>query len=310
MRSTADSPARPDADRRRLLGALGALCAPAASPAADGAVPATTATALEAELQRLAGRAAAGCSVVAHETEGPFPLRAALAGSALLRSDMTEGRPGVPLTLRVVVTDASRRCAPLAGAWVYLWHCDKDGAYSGDEQAGAGAAQPSTFMRAVQRCDADGAVTFRTVYPGWYEGRITHIHCMVFLPGSALSARSASVATTQFAFPPPVTDAVYASPLYGKGPNTSVRSFAEDMVFADGTGTEMLALSGSVAAGYLAGITLAVDPAAPPRAELLGEPGGPGRGPRPPDGALPPLPPGLGLRPLPGVPGPRSRRPG
>ncbi len=282
MCSSDESFDRPDAARRRLLGALGVLCAPAAVPAAGSAGPVSAApAAIEAELARLAAQSAAACQLVAHETEGPFPLRAALAGAALLRSDMTEGRPGVPLTLRVQVTDAARGCAPLAVAWVYLWHCDKDGAYSGDEQAAPGAPQPSTFMRAVQRCDAAGAVTFRTIYPGWYEGRITHIHCMVFLPGSGLSARSAAVATTQFAFPPVVTDAVYASPLYGQGPNTSVRSFAEDMVFADGTGTEMLALSGSVAAGYLAGITLAVDPAAPPRAELLGEPGGPGRGPRP-----------------------------
>lgn len=272
--------------RRGLLGAaLGgaalAGCAATGRPAGSAASPDAG---TEASLARLVA-GTPGCSLAPTETEGPFPLRAMLAGDALLRADITEGRPGVPLALRIRLVDVTRGCRPLAGAWVYVWHCDRDGAYSGYDGMAGPSSSPTTFLRGIQKSDADGCVTFKTVYPGWYEGRITHIHCMVFLAGAPLTGASASQATTQFAFPADATAAVYASRLYGKGPNTSVLRLEDDNVFGDGAVSEMLTLTGSVDAGFAAGIVVGVDPSVSNPVMADGPPGGmppPGGPPRPP----------------------------
>ena len=228
---------------------------------------------------------AATCTVAATETEGPYPLRAILANTAMVRADITEGKTGVPLTLRLRLVDVNNGCAAIAGAWVYIWHCDKDGLYSGYDASNNAGQGNLTYLRGIQQSDSNGLVTFRTLYPGWYEGRITHIHCMVFLAGTTLSTTSSSMATTQFAFPLAITANVYGSTLYTKGQNTSVTSFAADNVFSDGTSTEMLALSGSVKSGYVGGIVVGVDQTA-----SNGSGGGSAPGPMPPGN--PPTPPG------------------
>lgn len=107
-----------------------------------------------------------------------------------------------------------------------------------------------TFLRGLQTTDASGKVTFQTVYPGWYAGRTTHIHVEVFVNG-------ASVKTTQVAFPEDITAQVYASGVYAaKGQNPTRNT--SDNVFSDGTSTEMATLSGSVASGYSATLTIGI----------------------------------------------------
>lgn len=194
------------------------------------------------------------CTIIPSETQGPYPLYSSVvSNSALWRQDVTEGRPGVPLTLTITLVDVNNACAPLANYDVYIWHCDKDGVYSGyPNQTGGVDATGQTFMRGVQTTDANGRVTFKTVYPGWYAGRITHVHFRVFL-GATLEA------TSQLAFPQDVTQAVYASTLYAAhGQNTSVTSFAQDNVFSDGTTYQMVSIAGSVDAGYVATITAGI----------------------------------------------------
>ncbi|HYX89730.1 MAG TPA: hypothetical protein VE753_10205 [Gaiellaceae bacterium] len=80
---------------------------------------------------------------------------------ASLLSNITAGRPGTPLALRLFVVDAST-CKPIAGAVVDIWHADALGVYSG---FGPGSGN-RTFMRGAQRTDANGLARFRTVYPG------------------------------------------------------------------------------------------------------------------------------------------------
>ncbi|GHH82781.1 hypothetical protein [Streptomyces capitiformicae] len=55
-------------------------------------------------------------------TEGPYYL-----DGALVRKDITEGKSGVPLTLRLTVVDATDGCTPVPGAAVEIWHCDARG---------------------------------------------------------------------------------------------------------------------------------------------------------------------------------------
>lgn len=281
----------------RRLGLLGAALGGAALAGCTAPLrPTAGAQALDAGTDASLARLVAGtpsCSLAPTETEGPFPLRAMLTGDALLRADITEGRPGVPLALRIKLVDVTRGCRPITGAWVYVWHCDRDGEYSGYDGMNGPSASPQTFLRGIQKSDGEGCVTFKTLYPGWYEGRITHIHCMVFLAGAPLTRASPSQATTQFAFPADATAAVYASRLYGKGPNTSVLRLEDDNVFGDGAVSEMLTLTGSVEVGFAAGIVVGVDPSVSNPVFADGPPG------RPPGGMPPPgeprRPPPMGL---------------
>ena len=219
--------------------------------AADGSTTETyTVTATRA------AAASGTCTLTATETDGPYPLYAILTNSILTREDITEGKTGVPLTLTITLQDLSNGCAPISGAGIYIWHCDKDGIYSGYATSTNAGSTSTTFLRGVQVTDSDGQVTFTTIYPGWYAGRITHIHAQVYLDDSLVSGTA--IATTQLAFPIDITTAVYDSSLYTKGQNTSVTSFSSDNVFSDGTSTEMLSLTGDTASGYAATMTISI----------------------------------------------------
>src|SRR5437588_838015 len=109
------------------------------------------------------------CVLTPEMTEGPYYI-----SGEKLRRKITEGRPGTRLDLHLSVVDATS-CRPIAGAVVDIWHADAGGVYSG---FGAGASS-RTFMRGVQKTDKTGLAVFRTVYPGWYQGRTVHIHVKV-----------------------------------------------------------------------------------------------------------------------------------
>ncbi|MFA9441868.1 hypothetical protein ACDA63_19740 [Uliginosibacterium sp. sgz301328] len=197
-----------------------------------------------------------GCVLIAQETAGPFPLLEALSNRAIVRRDITEGRSGVPLALHLSLLDVTRGCAPIAGAAVYVWHCDREGAYSGYEGRGDVSVARQTFLRGVQVSDAAGGVRFDTIYPGWYPGRVTHVHVQVYLHDDL---RGRAIATSQLAFPDEATRAVYASPQYAAhGQNTSVRRVVDDFAFADGAVTQMLDVTGSPAQGYRAVLAIGV----------------------------------------------------
>jgi protocatechuate 3,4-dioxygenase beta subunit len=188
--------------------------------------------------------ATGACAVSPNETVGPFPsLR------DFVRSDITEGKAGLPVTLTITVVNAASACAPVANASVEIWQCDVDGHYSQYNQQGYnGTAQ--TFLRGIQTTDASGRVTFQTIYPGWYQGRATHIHVEVVLNGRSLKV-------TQIAFPENVSAAVYASGVYAsKGQNPT--SNASDNVFADGVQNELASVVGSPTSGYTATFTVGV----------------------------------------------------
>ncbi len=195
------------------------------------------------------------CTLTATETDGPYPLYAILTNTAIVRSDVRESKTGVPLTLTLTVVSQAPGCTPVSGAAVYIWHCDKDGLYSGYDVTGNVAQTGLTYLRGIQVTDANGQVTFATIFPGWYTGRITHIHAQVYLSDNlAVTA----TATTQLAFPQDITTAVYNSSLYTKGQNASVTSFAADNVFSDGTATEMVTISGDVTNGYTSTLEITI----------------------------------------------------
>lgn len=148
--------------------------------------------------QAATGAAPALLPLTAQTTEGPYYL-----DIQRERADITEGQGGVPLDVRFTVCDAQGK--PLAGMRVDIWHCNTSGIYSG--YAGQGddhnvSAKGQTFLRGSQTTAADGVVTFHTIYPGWYEGRTTHIH-MKAIHGTR------AVLTSQFFLPDGLSEYLY-----------------------------------------------------------------------------------------------------
>lgn len=154
------------------------------------------------------------CLLQKEVTEGPFYI-----DPKLLRSDITEGKPGLPMQLRLQVVTAD--CVPVVGARVDVWHCDALGVYSGVQNMGDGGdTSGQTFLRGTQQTDNAGIVTFQTVFPGWYHGRTTHVHYKVFLDAQ-------TVLTSQIFFDEAVNAQIYADhPAY-------VRQAPRDMLNAD-----------------------------------------------------------------------------
>ena len=180
------------------------------------------------------------CVLTPELTEGPYYV----AGEKL-RRDITEGKPGLPLTLSLKVLNA-RTCKVMRNAAVDIWHCDALGVYSG-----AVANDPGTnFLRGVQRTDAKGVATFRTVYPGFYRGRAVHIHVMVHVGGDV-------VHTGQLFFPAAVTNAVYARAPYRAHGTQADTPNAADAIFRNGGDKGMLKLVKS-GAGYAGSIAMGV----------------------------------------------------
>ena len=223
------------------------------------------------------GALAAGeaCVVDATETAGPYPgdgsnaARGAtsniLAESGVVRSDIrssfgtsTNTASGVPLTLTITIADANKGCAPLPGYAIYIWHCTQDGLYS------LYTAPDENYLRGVQVADADGKVTFTTIFPGCYPGRWPHIHFEVYPNLASATSHDNAMLTSQFALPEEACAAVYAAdPGYQQSAvNLPQISIARDMVFADNSDAEMKVmtptLAGDPKAGYVATATVAL----------------------------------------------------
>jgi protocatechuate 3,4-dioxygenase beta subunit len=170
-------------------------------PAASALVGAVQAAALAD-----AGALRDVCFLTPQSIQGPFYL-----DPRLVRAQIAEGRTGVPLRVDLRVIDGAT-CKPSERARVDIWHADAGGIYSGYE--GQGDKQDlstvgQTFLRGTQFTDSKGAVSFKTIYPGWYEGRATHIHFKVLLKDS-------NVLTGQMYFPDAVNEFIYANiPAYG-----------------------------------------------------------------------------------------------
>jgi protocatechuate 3,4-dioxygenase beta subunit len=112
------------------------------------------------------------------QTEGPF-----FTPSSPERASLVEpGMAGDRISLAGFVLD--RRCRPVPGALLDLWHCDATGEYD----------NVGYRLRGHQFSDAQGRFLFETIVPGLYPGRTRHFHIKVQAPGQR-------VLTTQLYFP-------------------------------------------------------------------------------------------------------------
>jgi protocatechuate 3,4-dioxygenase beta subunit len=221
--------------RRELLGAIGATGAAVAfgcgSSSSSPTSPTTTTTTTSNN---------AACAVTPTETIGPYPSLV-----DLFRSDIRDGKSGTLLALTIKVVNVSNSCSPVSGANVEIWHVDAAGNYS---QYGTQTTQ--TYLRGIQTTNSNGEVTFITIYPGWYQGRATHIHAEVTINGR-------SVKVTQIAFPETVNNTVHASGAYASRGTNPIAN-ASDGIFADSLSSELVTPVGDPSNGFTAAFQIGV----------------------------------------------------
>ena len=112
----------------------------------------------------------------------------------------------------------------------------------------------------MQAADANGDVTFTSIYPACYSGRWPHVHFEVYPDLSSITSSRDKLATSQLALPASASDLVYATSGYETSvANASRVTLAGDMVFGDGAGQETPTVTGTVANGFTASLTVAVD---------------------------------------------------
>lgn len=168
----------------------------------------------------LSGPQPPNCVLIPSETAGPFPLDLT-ENQNFFRQDVREDRTGARHDLKIKIIGLEN-CLPMPNIRVNIWHCDKDGNYSG-----YGSQTGLTYLRGYQFTDANGEANFITIFPGWYPGRICHIHFQAYVS-------SVYAAISQLTYPIAEKNAIYEehSSLYTKGADPL--SFNQDGVFADG----------------------------------------------------------------------------
>lgn len=180
------------------------------------------------------------CVLIPSETSGPFPLDLS-ENNTFFRQDIRENKTGVQLNLKIKVVGVNN-CLPLSNLRVNIWHCDKDGLYSGYSQNNNQGQAGLTYLRGYQFTDVHGEVNFVTIFPGWYTGRICHIHFQVYVS-------SVYAAISQLTFPIATKNALYAANnnLYTKGADPL--SFNQDNIFSDGYSYQLATLTPNTTTG-------------------------------------------------------------
>ncbi len=213
------------------------------------------------------------CRMTPRMVEGPFYF-----DPNLVRENIAEGRAGVPLKLHLQITDGAT-CQPIEGARVDVWHCDATGQYSGYDRQGDDqsiSTKGEKFLRGTQTTSATGEATFKTIYPGWYRGRTTHIHFKVLLDEKAML-------TGQMYFPDALSEYIFTqiAPYNTRSAKRDTLNSTDWIAGADGDHISFVNVR-EEADAYVATLIIGVDRAAGP------EPAGSGRPPGPPPGVPPP----------------------
>lgn len=182
-----------------------------------------------------AGPLPPNCTLIPTETAGPFPLDLT-ENQTFFRQDIREDRTGVLLKQKIRVIGADN-CLPMPNVRVNIWHCDKDGLYSGYQ-----TETGKTYLRGYQITDAHGEVEFVTIFPGWYTGRICHIHFQAYVS-------SIYAAISQLTYPIAEKNAIYAAnpSTYTKGADPL--SYNNDGIFSDGYSFQLATLTPNAETG-------------------------------------------------------------
>ena len=257
--------------RRRVLGAMAGMSlipflgCESTGGGGSGSGASAAGSGLDAASAGAGGSSAAACSVIPEETAGPYPGDGsngpnALTLSGIVRRDIRSSigqfsgtAEGVPLSVKLTLVNAGDGCIALAGYAVYLWHCDRDGQYS------LYGVTDQNYLRGVQETDDAGSVTFQTIFPACYSGRWPHIHFEIYPSLSSATSSANKINTSQLALPEAACNSVFATSGYSTSvSNLSRVSLSTDNVFSDGVTLETPTITGSVADGFVASLTVAI----------------------------------------------------
>lgn len=161
------------------------------------------------------------CYTSPTEIKGPFPHKTP---AQMVKENIVGDRSGVALMIEFTIENQKENCEPLVDAIVDLWHCDAKGNYSEYSGQIDGDMSNKSFLRGRQTTDADGKVSFITIFPGWYPGRAPHLHVEIF------NSDGQSLLITQTAFPENISKQVYATSNYNGDFDTAN---AKDLFFTD-----------------------------------------------------------------------------
>jgi len=205
---------------------------------------------------------------IPEETAGPYPGDGSngpnvLTESGIVRKDIRSSfgdssgtAEGVPLTIRLTIVElADGASTPKQGAAVYLWHATREGGYSLYSQG----VTDQNYLRGVQVADANGVVEFTSIFPACYDGRWPHAHFEIYSDLATATKAGDKIRTTQLALPEDVCKTVYATSGYEQSvTNLAKVSLSSDLVFSDGVSLQLAKVTGSVADGYTAMLTVPV----------------------------------------------------
>ena len=256
------------------FGLAGAAAIAACSPDGDGSAAGSSSSSSSAAApSSTAASGSAGttaCVTTPSETGGPFPADGSnqngagavanvLDDAGVIRADLrsdidgSDTQDGVPMSLKVQVVDAST-CDPLAGAAVYVWHCNREGEYSAYNSSMVGGDfSAHSWLRGVQVADDDGMVEFTTILPGRYQGRAFHIHFEVYQDDSYAQ----KLLTSQMAMDDDLANQLYDEAGYTDALRNETTN-GRDNVFSDGVSSQLLTMGGDVTSGLTAEIQVGV----------------------------------------------------
>lgn len=250
----------------RRLGGAGLILSPLGAMAAVGC-----GEAVDGESIFTGSTTVSSCSVIPTETGGPYPGDGTngpnvLTQSGIVRSDIRSSfgssgsnvAGGVVLTQTIQLVNTNASCASLAGYAIYLWHCSANGLYS----MYSSGATTENYLRGVQQTDANGMVTFTTIVPGCYAGRVPHMHFEIYRSlANAATSGSSAIKTSQLTYDRATLTAFYAAAgsTYGNSAaNHAAVTLATDGIFSDGYSTQLASLTGSIGGGFSSALTVGV----------------------------------------------------
>lgn len=263
------------ASRRRVVAGAAAALGGALLPRAFGAAAATDASALL--VPPWDDIPSCTPSPTDRAGQGPFFIHDGEREDdvSLFRQDIRgqydpDAEAGTELQLHLRLLRAAAGCSamPLSGLEVYVWHCDAQGFYSGFGEPGEQTPDEvyrfrpnhndlkndQRFCRGAGVSDAAGVVSFRSVFPGWYNGRDIHVHVMVLEHGSRSRGRGRyrggdHVFTTQLYFAPELIDQVHrAAEPYRR---RTVHPAYAGLILGDEPGSSGLRMAGQLRQGIV-----------------------------------------------------------
>jgi protocatechuate 3,4-dioxygenase beta subunit len=255
-------------NRRRALGLLTGAGLAAALAACGGSDTPGSSTSTSTPTSASGGSTSTVDGEVPEETGGPFPADGSngvnvLKESGVVRSDIRSSfggtsttAEGVKATIELTIFDMNGSdVAPYEGAAVYAWHCDREGRYSMYDSEIA----DENYLRGVQAADANGRLTFTSIFPGAYQGRWPHIHFEVYKTAADAQKGTNKLRTSQIALPEDASKLVYATAGYEQSvSNLAQTSLDSDMVFGDGHSLQMATVTGDVDKGMTIKLNVAV----------------------------------------------------